>query len=261
MLFNRVFSDFDLSRHRNTESAREYVLHNHKNVCEILFFISGDSSFIVEGTTYPLSREDFVIARHDEMHRVVHHSDCTYERVVINFSNDFFKNSGCLEYAGAFFERPAGSGNLFVAEKSRRAVEALHRLSDYAFEGAPEVILRGVLCELLRCISKRENPSEGQVSSQRLREIILYVNENLSHDLSLELLSKEFFISKYHLCRLFKSQTGMTLGEYITKKRLLRVSELVSGGMSITEAAVTSGFSDYSAYWHASKKQNFASFQ
>ena len=109
MFFNRIFSDFNLSRHRNTESAREYVLHNHRDVCEILFFISGDSSFIVEGTTYPLSREDFVIARHDEMHRVVHHSDCVYERMIINFSNDFFESSGCTEYAGAFFDRPAGS--------------------------------------------------------------------------------------------------------------------------------------------------------
>ena len=252
-------TDFNLSISYSEEKATEYVLHNHNNVCEILFFLKGNSSFVVEGTEYPLSPEDFIIARHDEMHRVIHHLPCTYGRLIINFDIDFFENNGCGEYASAFFDRPAGSGNLFCAESSRRAVDALQRLIIYLREDAPDIILRGVLCEVLRCISKREESTEGNVTSPRLRDIILYINENLSLSLSLEDLSSRFFISKYHLCRLFKGQTGMTLGQYITAKRLLRAEELHSSGMSLTDAAVSAGFSDYSSYWHAVRKQKIAS--
>ena len=233
-----------------------YFLHNHENVCEILFFIRGDSSFVVEGSTYPLPLESFIIARHDEMHRVIHHSECDYERMVINFEIDFFNNNDCGEYSTVFFDRPAGSGNLFTIESSRDAVEALHRLITYVAEGAPVPIVRGVLCEVLRFIAKSGESTEGNVTSTRLREIILYINENLLQEITLEDLSKRFFISKYHLCRLFKGQTGMTLIQYVTKKRLMRVAELHSGGMSLTEAAMASGFSDYSSYWHANKKHS-----
>lgn len=256
MYYRYSADDFWLSVGVTEEKATQYVLHNHENVCEILFFLQGNSSFVVEGSEYPLSFEDFIIARHDEMHRVVHNAPCTYERVIINFDKSFFENNGCEEYAAAFFDRPAGSGNLFRAESSRRAVDALHRLTLYIKEKAPKTLVRGVLCEVLRCISKREEATEGTASSERLREIILYLNENLSGDLSLEAISSKFFISKYHLCRLFKTQTGMTLGQYVTAKRLLKADELHSSGMSLTDAAVAAGFNDYSAYWHASRKQN-----
>ena len=252
---NYTGDDFWISHDLNhVQEKSGYFLHNHENVCEILFFIKGDSSFVVEGSTYPLVPESFIIARHDEMHRVVHHSECDYERIVINFGIDFFENNGCGEYSKAFFDRPAGSGNLFVPETSPDAVDALHRLMVYVTEKAPVSIVRGVLCEVLRFIAKGEEGSEGNVASPRLREIILYINEHLVEDITLELLSKQFFISKYHLCRLFKKETGMTVIQYITKKRLMRVFELnSSGGMSLTEAAIAAGFSDYSSYWHANK--------
>lgn len=246
--------DFWISHDCNyVEENSGYFLHNHENVCEILFFIKGASSFVVEGSTYPLPPESFIIARHDEMHRVVHHADCDYDRMVINFGIDFFENNGCGEYATAFFDRPAGSGNLFTLESSREAVDALRRLMTYVAEGAPSTIVRGVLCEVLRFIAKGGEGSEGNVTSPRLREIILYINENLTQDINLDDLSQQFFISKYHLCRLFKKETGMTLVQYVTRKRLLRVYELHSGGMPLTEAAIASGFNDYSSYWHANK--------
>lgn len=249
--------DFGISIDLNyVQENSAFFLHNHENVCEILFFIKGDSSFVVEGSTYPLTPESFIIARHDEMHRVVHHSKCDYERMVINFGIDFFENNGCSEYAAAFFDRPAGSGNLFTFENSHEAVEALRRLMTYVAERAPAPLVRGVLCEVLRFIAKRGEGCEGNVTSPRLREIILYINENLVQNITLELLSKQFFISKYHLCRLFKKETGMTLIQYVTKKRLMRVGELNSGGMSLTEAAIASGFNDYSSYWHANKHYN-----
>ncbi len=259
----RKYNGYDFWISTGTSHVQEnggFFLHNHENVCEILFFIKGDSSFVVEGTTYPLTPESFIIARHDEMHRVEHHCECDYDRVVINFGVDFFENNGCEEYAAAFFERPAGSGNLFTLENSREAVEALRRLTAYVDEGAPVPLVRGVLCEVLRFIAKREEGSEGNVTSPRLREIILYINENLVQNITLEDLSKQFFISKYHLCRLFKKETGMTFVQYVTKKRLMRVTELNSGGMSLTEAALASGFSDYSSYWHANKR-NIAEYK
>ncbi len=247
---------FMISRLLTSENARSaYNLHSHESECEILFFISGDSTFLVEGTEYPLSNGDFIIARHDELHRVIHHSSSLYERIVINFSLDFLEKNGCEEYKSVFYNRSAGSGNLFRAPSARRAVETIYRLSEYAEEKAPEELVKGILLELLRAVYIcGKDASEGNVTSVRLREIILYINDNLTSPLSLDFLSDKFFISKYHLCRLFKSQTGLTVGQYVTKKRLMLAETLHSSGMSLTEAAVNSGFGDYSSFWHARQK-------
>ena len=250
--------DFSLTRILTPESAKsEYLLHNHEKYCEILFFLGGNSSFLVEGTEYPLSKEDFVIARPDEMHRVIHKGDCLYERIVINFDSGFFEKFGCGEYSPAFFERPAGNGNLFSAHSSRAAADALWRLCEYVEEKAPEIVLNGALAQVLRAISKNApNSSEGQVKSERLREIILFINENLTEDITLDTLCEKFFITKWHLCRLFKAQTGMTPMNYVTKKRLMLGETLMAQGMSATDAAVSAGFRDYSSFWYAKKKRN-----
>ncbi len=249
--------EFIITRILSSESANStYNLHNHENFCEILFFINGDSSFLVEGTEYPLSQGDFIIARPDEMHRVIHHSSSLYERIVINFACDFFKDNGCEEYEGVFFNRAAGSANLYRAPFARHAVEAVYRLSEYCEEKAPLPLIKGVLIELLRALYKCEkDAAEGNVTSVRLREIILFINDNLTSPLSLDTISEKFFISKYHLCRLFKEQTGLTVGKYITKKRLLLAETLHSSGLSLTEAALGAGFGDYSSFWHARSKQ------
>ena len=88
--FDFAQKDFSISKTISNETSRsDYKLHNHESIYEILFFLKGDSTFLVEGTEYPLSVGDFVIARPDELHRVIHHSDSVYKRIIISFTSDF----------------------------------------------------------------------------------------------------------------------------------------------------------------------------
>ena len=50
--------------------------------------------------------------------------------------------------------------------------------------------------------------------------LIAYINDHLEEDLSIPLLSRECCLSPYHMMRLFKEETGCTIGSYITQKRL-----------------------------------------
>ncbi|MBP5791462.1 MAG: helix-turn-helix transcriptional regulator, partial [Kiritimatiellae bacterium] len=47
------------------------------------------------------------------------------------------------------------------------------------------------------------------------REDSAYINENLSADLSVDLLAEKVYLSRYHFMRLFKMQTGSTVHSYI----------------------------------------------
>ena len=59
------------------------------------------------------------------------------------------------------------------------------------------------------------------------------------------------------MMRLFKAETGYTIGNYITYRRLLLARTLILDGMPITQACLASGFQDYSTFSRAYKKQNF----
>lgn len=69
----------------------------------------------------------------------------------------------------------------------------------------------------------------------------------------MELLEKKFCTSKYCISRTFKQQIGYTVGEYITTKRILLAKELMLNGMYASNAALESGFLDYSNFYRAFK--------
>ena len=55
--------------------------------------------------------------------------------------------------------------------------------------------------------------------------------------------------------RKFKEETGYTLHNYITSKRLLTAREYIDNGVPILKAAQISGFGEYSSFVRAYKKQ------
>ena len=60
--------------------------------------------------------------------------------------------------------------------------------------------------------------------------------------------------SKYHLMHSFKNETGFTINNYITTKRLLYAKSLIEEGTSVTNACYECGFKNYSTFSRAYKK-------
>ena len=89
----------------------------------------------------------------------------------------------------------------------------------------------------------------------QIANILQYINHNLKEDLSVEALSAKYYVSKYNLMRKFKEETGYTLHNYIVNKRLLMARTLISNGMPVTKAAQESGFTEYSTFSRAYRKQ------
>jgi len=92
-------------------------------------------------------------------------------------------------------------------------------------------------------------------SDSHVEQLVAYINQNLEKDLSIDALAARFFFSKYHMMRKFKNETGYTIHNYITSKRLLMARSLISQGMPVMKAAQASGFHDYTTFVRAYKKQ------
>lgn len=88
-----------------------------------------------------------------------------------------------------------------------------------------------------------------------LDDIFIYIREHLTEDLSLEVLEKHFFVSRHHLCREFKKNTGQTIHSYIVKSRLNLCKKYIEEGKTIKEVYKLGGFSGYNHFFCAFKKE------
>jgi AraC-like DNA-binding protein len=60
--------------------------------------------------------------------------------------------------------------------------------------------------------------------------------------ITLDALSERFFISKYHLCHVFKSATGLSVMDYVINCRILKAQELLRQGMRVQPVGERTGF-------------------
>ena len=75
-----------------------------------------------------------------------------------------------------------------------------------------------------------------------------YLRDRYAEDVSLEQLSQVAGISRYHLCRLFRKEMGVSVSVYQTQLRLTQARKLLAKGSTIAESAIATGFYDQSHF-------------
>ena len=217
-----------------------YKMHTHPHY-EILLFLSGDADYAVEGNVYRLHSGDMMIMSKLESHHLVLRSDADYERMVIHFNLDD-------EQIRSFFDtKPLGRYNLF------KAADIPDRWKFY-IEKACVHGQHFYLLPLVYEISECGLPDSEGVQD-RAHLIIKYINDNLENELSLDGICEKFYISKTHLNRVFKKIAGTTVWDYITTKRLFLAKRKIAHGSNPTDVFLSSGFTDYTTFFRAYKKQ------
>lgn len=235
---------------------KDFRLHNHDDSYEIFLFISGDANFHIEGNIYHSHPHNIYIARPFELHHNVFLSQEKYERIVINLKLDFFDRNNCKELEIIFTNRGLGSQCQIPSKiVDREMFHLIMKINKYLKEGAYDTA-KYVLLEFLYLLNHIDEPlTIPIIEDERIKNILIYINEHLSDPISLDGLSEEFFINKYYLCRLFKSITGYTINQYINTKRLLLAHELAQKGQTLLEASVNAGFNNYAHFYKMHKKK------
>lgn len=85
---------------------------------------------------------------------------------------------------------------------------------------------------------------ESSRSNQtQINKVLAYINTHLGDDLSLNAVSAGVYISKSHLCSIFKSLMGMTFTDYVRQQRIRHARLLLTTtDRSIDDIASACGF-------------------
>ncbi|MCR4792028.1 MAG: AraC family transcriptional regulator [Lachnospiraceae bacterium] len=238
------------------EDGRGYVMHIHDR-CEIYYFIEGDAAYLVEGSEYPMKPGSLLLMRPGEAHRTRLNSAGPYERYAINFPMDLFDGiDPDRKVMNPLSNRELGKENLYYRPEYRGLFEKI--CDEKVYSDDRSLFLYSALLAILLDVGeefagrrkKRESRNKS-LSSQ----IIGYVNEHLSDELSVGEIAAAFYISPSQLTRIFREYIGAPPWEYITAKRLVEAGSLMAEGCSAGEAASRCGFGDYSSFYRAYVKR------
>ena len=230
----------------------------HRNI-ELLCCISGRGTAKCNAVPYPMGPGDVLVINADVMHtmRAMHPQEpFVYHCLIID--EQFCHENGVQTELLQFIP-------LIRDPKLFQAFEHLvQSFAQYRENKALQQILEirhcvlGILCTLCGRYLHGQIPPEEHRSHQRVKEVVTFLRQNLSSDLSLDAISANIGISKFHLSREFKSATGMTVIEFLNLSRCAEAKRLMENGASVSEAAGTCGFANMS-YFCRMFKRHFGS--
>ena len=240
-------------------------LHSHPYT-EVYLFCEGEVDMEIAGRLCPLRPGDLLVLPPGTAHRaVVRSGDTAYRRFVFWLSESFCETL-----------RAESPDYLFLFDRARRREEyvlptdslefnslrgklfaILEELHTDRFGRDVQIGLgvRDLLLTLCRMVWQRNGARARRETVSSFQAIVGYIAEHLEGDLSLDALSRELFLSKFYIAHLIRENTGMSLHQYIVKKRLSACCEAMQGGESIGACCARLGFSDYSGFYRAFVKE------
>ena len=248
--------------HLRSEQGETVDYHYHE-FCKLLLLVSGKGNYVVDGQRYRLQPGDAVLIDSRSVHRPELEAGTAYERIIIYIAPEFLEKAS-TEDCNLTEIFSARRGPILRMKESRRrrvftmAAELEEELSTDAYgrEILSSSALLRLLVELGRSLRQTDcqKPEPVMPNNPRVLEIMRYIEEHLAEDLDIDDLAEIFYISKYHMMRLFHREVGTTIHAYLSQRRLLHARELIGKGMRATEACYRSGFRSYSSFTRSYSK-------
>lgn len=256
-------SDYEIFHFLNTDVPFQY-LHNH-DFYEFYLYLSGDVTYLIEGKSYNLKSGDIVLINTRELHRAVINSmKMPYERIVLWINKSFLNELSTPEADLTQCFENVEKANVIradfqIQQNVRAQLSKLLELENYKGLGK-DLLYKAYIIELIiqlnnLVLSHKSDFDIDVTKSSLIDGIVEYINNHINEELTIDELSKEFYLSKFHLSREFKKYTGTTIHRYIVQKKLIQAKELILKNYPINSVYKQSGFGDYSNFFRAFKNE------
>ena len=249
--------------HLRDSRAQQMDYHYH-DFDKLVLVLGGRVTYMVEGVTYFLQPWDILLIQHNMIHRPIIDSAEPYERIILWLGRDYLSaRSDDATPLDQCFTRVGERGFHLLRTTPEQRLNYMNTLqaleNALRSDGFGAARLGDLLCQQLLIAVNRDvlASSAAQAAPEsyrvdrKIEEILQYIAANLSGELSVEGLAKQFYLSRYYLMHRFKETTGYTIHQYIRQKRLVKAGELIRSGVPVMKAAEAAGFREYSTFLRA----------
>ena len=243
------------------EQNPDLNIHVH-DCCEVLLCLSGGNSFLIDGRAYSVESGDLFILNQFEPHKITADPDKVFARFVLQIHPEYLYANSTVntDLSRCFYTRGAD-----VSHKISLTDDEIARLQDlliifrndngFGDDIIKDTAINNFLVLANQFFLKRATKSGStKCENETIRNTIAYINAHFAEPLTLELLAKNSFVSVNQLCKIFKNYFGTTVAKYIVSKRISEAKKLLSAGKSVSDTALSCGFSDYANFIRVFKK-------
>lgn len=239
--------------------------HSH-DYYEFYLFLEGNISMNIDKTSYTLKSGDLIVIPPNITHYLINHDDTIpYRRFVFWVSKTYFEAITAKTDDYSFMITEAMEHHKYIYHNDLTTTNSLQTRLFYLVEelqsnrfGRTSAIylgINGLLLYMNRLAYEYKYPKAFHKEHNLYEHLVSYIENHLTEELSLDHLARVFYVSKYHISHIFKESLGISVHQYITKKRLAMCRDALLSESNISNTFSMYGFKDYSAFYRAFKKE------
>ena len=243
------------------DSRRERIEYHYHTFHKVIILLAGKAGYAIEGERYDLSPGDFVLVGRGSIHRPEVAEDDFYERMILYIDPAYLTSLSTedCDLESCFRQAQTAFRYVYRDEGGSRVRQLFETLARTSREGGYGAVLleRAQFLELMvevNRVCRGGHQVQAAAGDRKVVTLLQYLNLHLTEELSIDQLAERFYISKYHMMRRFRQETGYSIYGYLTEKRLLLAQRLLAQGVSPSEAGERAGYQDYSTFSRAYKK-------
>ncbi|MBQ5399378.1 MAG: AraC family transcriptional regulator [Ruminococcus sp.] len=232
-------------------------LHWHKEI-ELLYMIDGSLIMTRNGRKTVINTDDVVVVNSEEIHIVdVDDNDRVNRYLVVQMSYDYLKNF-YKKLDTVFFDIDKHPE---AKQEIKNAMRNLAELSDSEDEFVPllqNVEIHKLYYYLAKFCMQQKRVGINKPSNANFRYakvVIEYIGDNYKDEISLNDMAALVGLSPAYFSKYFKSVTETSFVTYLNTVRLEHaLKDLVTGNISVMDAALENGFPNVKSFISMCKK-------
>jgi len=207
---------------------------------ELYYLESGERYHVLPDSVVLLKAGDLVLFPPSSMHHSYGKSDVPFDRIVVYFRPEAVLSEGLLKELGrkTIVCSVSGSGRYSVQNLLTMLLKETEAPEPHSAE-YKKSMLNMLLVTVLRNAEMKKVRKEKDLTAK----IAHYIYCHYAEDIDLESLSREFYLSRFYMCRKFREETGSTIIRYLNTTRILHARRLMmESDMNFTEICGEVGF-------------------
>lgn len=245
-------------------SMTETVGWHYHAFHKLCVYLGGDTiRYGIEGRSYALEPGDMILVPQGCVHRPEALPGAAYDRMLLYLLPEYLRSISTEETALETCFLQAAEEFHFVIRTGRRngtlleplfALERTLAKPGFGQTMLEQALVAQVLISLTRGMQEQALPfASASAADEKIAAILQYLACHLTEPVSIDDLAAKFYISKYHMMRRFRQETGYTIHHYLMEKRLMLAQQLLRTGAPLAQVCFDVGYQDYSTFSRAYK--------
>lgn len=257
--------DFELYYYSDI-NAKTGASHTH-DYYEFYFFINGKVTMAIGSKHFALTPGELVLIPPGIPHyAIIEDETGYYQRFVFWISKEYCNQLVRTSQNYGYIMQQATINKQYIFQFDTFQFNALQskiftliqemQQDRYGRDAKIKLCVCDLLLDINRMVYEYEHPRKLGKDTTLYEKLITHIENHLTeNDLSLESIAGKFFLNKYHISHTFKDNLGISIHQYIIKKRLELFKEYVCNDDNLANVCIKCGFSDYSNFYRAFKKE------